>query len=142
VCRKALLIGSSIATSLFATSSFAEDKATQYGNALNNVHMELAVCTAYFTNVVRCAPAEHQKEVREKTKPVLESMSKSALRIAKTIGLTQDAMASRLLMATEEQTKLMNNSCVNLSSLYTRHGQRCKQLGENPDSVLLEYMKR
>ena len=36
---------------------------------------------------------------------------------------------------------LVNNDCINISSLLRRYGLRCKQVVENLDSVFSEYMK-
>ncbi len=62
--------------------------------------------------------------------------------VGKRIGMTTDAMPSRLKMALEDQAKLTEGKCVNFASLLTRYADRCKLLGEHPEAVFHEYMKK
>jgi hypothetical protein len=69
----------------------------------------------------------------------IERLVKEAREIGVSLGMTEDAMSSR--MVNEMTTmNLINNDCINVSSLLRRHAARCKQVVENPDSILIEYM--
>jgi hypothetical protein len=59
-----------------------------------------------------------------------------------TVGMTKDAMLSRLKMALEDQAKLTEGKCVNFASLLTRYAAYCKVPGENPEAVVREYMAK
>jgi len=98
--------------------------------ALSNVEMELSMCIAYFNLAKNCAPDEMREQV-EAFDPTIESMMGMVINIGKGIGMTPDAALSR-----------MAGKCVNFSSLMTRYAARCKQVGENLDSVYNEYMNR
>jgi len=63
------------------------------------------------------------------------------MKIGTSIGMTQDAMASRIRNEMTSMRTLMNEDCINVSSLLSRHAMRCKQVAENPDSVLAEYLQ-
>jgi hypothetical protein len=71
----------------------------------------------------------------------MEQALKDATSIGRSIGMTQDAMASRLSNEMTMMKTLTNSDCVNASSLLNRYAIRCKQVLENPDSILTEYMK-
>ena len=58
------------------------------------------------------------------------------------IGMTTDAMASRLKMVADDQAKLTNGKCVNFASLATRYTARCKMLGEHPEKAMQEYLSK
>jgi len=110
--------------------------------AFSNVQMELTACIAYFNFLIRCSPKEMEAETARQLDPTLKFMNKTAFEIGKTIVMTDDAMTSRVKMALEDQMNVMQKSCTNFSSLYVRHGKRCKQGGENLDSIYDEYLKK
>jgi len=58
------------------------------------------------------------------------------------IGMTDDAMKSRLLLEIKQMQGEINDNCINVSSLLARHAMRCKQVVENGDSILKEYLAR
>jgi hypothetical protein len=69
-------------------------------------------------------------------------MDTLAFVIGSRIGMTQDAMVSRLRMAIEDQAKLIQGKCVNFSSLMVRHLDRCQSLGDRPEAGFREYMNK
>jgi len=70
------------------------------------------------------------------------NLSKLSIDVGSGIGMTTDAMLSRLEIQINQQKELIKNNCVNISSLFSRHSDRCKRVVENGDSILLEYMER
>lgn len=111
-------------------------------SAFSNLQMEYSVCIAYFNIIKGCAPVGKEADAEASFGPTIKMMTDMAFRIGSNVGMTQDAMLARLKMAYEEQGKIMNNNCINAASLYTRYAARCKQLGENADSIFEEYMKK
>jgi hypothetical protein len=71
-----------------------------------------------------------------------ERLLTETMLIGNSLGMTSDAMASRLRNETDRMKTLINNDCINVASLLNRHAMRCKQVAENPDCVLVEYMKK
>jgi hypothetical protein len=122
-------------------SAAAQPLTTKQFEAFSNLEMEYTVCIAYFMATKSCAPKEMETETAQ-LDPTIKRFQEMAVRIAQTIKMSNDAMSSRLQMAFDEQTRVINKSCVNFSSLYRLHAARCKQLGESADSIFDEYMKK
>jgi hypothetical protein len=110
--------------------------------ALNNVQMEYTTCIVYFTKLLKCSPKEMEAESTRQLTPTIRKFVDMASQIAATIGLTDDAVGSRFKMVADEQNQVTKDSCINFSSLYNRHGQRCKKLGEEGDSIYDEYLNK
>jgi hypothetical protein len=109
--------------------------------AWNEVQEELTACVAYFNFGKNCAPIGKEEEAKQMD-PTIEHMMTLALTVGSRIGMTQDAMLSRLKMTLEDQAKLTEGKCLNFASLLTRYASRCKLLGEHPEAVFLEHMKK
>lgn len=110
-------------------------------NALNNVQSEMSECIAYYTNVAVCIKGR-DAALSDSTQKTIDALTLTAVKLGRSIGMTQDAMMSRLTMYQGQQRELVQNNCANMSSLFTRHAARCKQVVENGDSILDEYLKR
>jgi hypothetical protein len=123
---------------LASSAAFAEDKTTY---ALNNLQMEMTVCAVYYSQVKACVGGESQ-ELNVSTQKTVDMLTKQLFNVGKTIGVSQDAMLSRLQMAQDDQNKLLQGNCINMASLFTRHADRCKIVVENADVVLKEYMSK
>lgn len=104
--------------------------------------MEYAVCFSYYTAMKQCAPKSIDADASQRIQVTIDRVLQMYYRIGTNIGVTKDAMLSRIKMATDEDAKLLAGSCVNTSSLYVRHAERCKKLVENGDAIFEEYMKR
>jgi hypothetical protein len=122
-------------------STAAQPLTTKQIEAFSSLEMEYTVCIAYFMATKSCAPKEIQAEAAQ-LDPTIKTFQAIAVRIAQTIKMSNDAMSSRLQMAFDEQTRIINKSCVNFSSLHRLHAARCKLLGEDADSILDEYMRK
>jgi len=110
--------------------------------AWNNVQEELTACAAYWNVAKTCAPEDAKADELRQVDRIIDHMNTLALKVGSRIGMTQDAMVSRLKMAIEDQAKLIQGKCVNFSSLMVRHLDRCKSLGDHPEAAFREYMKK
>jgi hypothetical protein len=122
----------------FAQSASADKQR----EALSNLQMEYTVCIAYYNTLKNCSPKEMEEEVGKQIAPTIEELSRTAYEIGHVAGITGEAMLARMKMAYEDQSKRMNKTCVNFSLLYQDHAMRCKQVAENPDFVLKEYLNK
>jgi hypothetical protein len=110
-------------------------------SALNNVQSEMSDCLAYYSNIKGCVGTQ-DKELSDRTQRTLDALALMAVKVGRSAGMTPDAMMSRLSMFQDEQHELIKGNCANMSSLFTRHAARCKQVVKNGDSILDEYLKR
>ncbi|MGH6673883.1 MAG: hypothetical protein ACRECV_18190 [Xanthobacteraceae bacterium] len=125
-----------ISGSAFAQSTkFSEKEVT----AWNSVQYELTQCAAVWQFLTACAPEGAKVE---ETKRVARHFSELAVAVGTEIGMTQDAMNSRLKIVMEDQAKLIEGKCINFSSLAIRYLDRCKGLGEHPEAAFREYMNK
>jgi hypothetical protein len=123
---------------LASSAALAEDNTVP---ALNNLQMEMTVCVAYYSQVKTCVGPQNEA-LNVSTQKTIDLLTKQLFNVGKTIGVSQDAMLSRLQMAQDEQNKLLKGDCINMASLFTRHADRCKVVVERSDDVLNEYMRQ
>jgi hypothetical protein len=112
--------------------------------ALNNLQHEMTTCVVFYGIIRQCLINRGRSEdaqVIQQTTAAGDQVLKDAMKIGTSIGMTQDAMASRIRNEMTSMRTLMNEDCINVSSLLSRHAMRCKQVAENPDSVLAEYLQ-
>jgi hypothetical protein len=107
--------------------------------ALNNVQSEMTECVTYYASVKACIGSKDAK-LASATQETMEALLRMAIKVGHSIGMTEDAMMSRITMFKDQQTKLLQNNCANISSLFTRHAARCKKVVENGDAILAEYL--
>jgi hypothetical protein len=111
--------------------------------AFNNVQEEYTRCHAYFQTLIACASPAMKSEAELRIKPTAKVFGDTAVAIGRKIGMTQDAMEQRLRRVFNDQKELTNNNvCLNLDSLMARLAARCKELGEHPEKLLGDYMRR
>ena len=129
-------------------SAFAKDGISdRERQALNNTQHEMTTCAAYYEIVRRCAinrgrPNENtDAKVIQNANAATKRLFKDAGELGSSLGMTEDAMYSRTVNEMATMMDLVNNDCINISSLLRRYGLRWKQVVENPDSVFAEYMK-
>jgi hypothetical protein len=100
---------------------------------MNNMHHDMSTCVAYFRVVSTCAAnsprSSHLAEPNEKASDFL---LQQAYVLAQEIGMTEDALNSRLAMAAEEMIELMNKNCINISSVMSRHQKKCTAIAADP----------
>jgi hypothetical protein len=125
-----------------ATTAFAQAVSDKETRALSNVQHEMSTCVAYYTLIQQCMERSSFTEGAQRHKQVAEQLILQAVKVGSTIGMTMDAMRSRIQIKSERQHTLIQSNCSNTSSLYSRYADRCKRVVENPDSILIEYMSR
>ena len=114
--------------------------------AMNNVQGEMTRCVAFYAITTQCL---RQRNRPQEDAQLIQTGSAAQDRLLKQAGdigialeITPDAMVSRLSNEMTLMKALIKDSCINIASLLSRHGMRCKQVTENPDSILVEYMKK
>ena len=111
--------------------------------ALNNLQEEFTRCSAYFHVLIACASPAMKDDATAKIGPTAKVFDNMAVAIGNKIGMTQDAIEQRLRRIYDEQSQLThNNVCLNIDSLLARRAARCKELGEHPETILDEYLRR
>jgi hypothetical protein len=126
---------------IFATPAFGQNalpKKMIY--AMNALQEEVTVCEAYYAVVGRCV--EEDADLSKQMQSAEDVLEKEAVVVGKSIGMTNDAISSRFSLFLDQDMSLMNNSCVNLPSLLTRHADRCKIVVEHPQIILNEYLNK
>jgi hypothetical protein len=118
--------------------TYAEEKHSKRDvEAISNFHYEHIKCFSFYQIGNHCLGNPKDPKNAEIIKAANLATNKILLRafeLGKSIGLTQNAMQSRISLTTQDMMKLINKSCINFSSLLMRHGEQCKMLVENPDS--------
>ena len=109
--------------------------------ALNNLHDEMLACIAYYTIGHACTKDQLPPEITDRTAVAIKALREGSYEIGQMLGMTDDAMTSRLKMRADEMRRLTNESCINFSSLLSRYADRCKLVVQSPDTILAEYMK-
>jgi hypothetical protein len=102
---------------------------------------DASTCLAYYTILEACVVRTGDASLAAKIAQTREHLIGFAFELGNAIGMTEDAMLSRLAFEQEQMQTMIRNDCVNMSSLFQRHTTRCKQVVEEGDSVLLEYLK-
>jgi hypothetical protein len=129
-----------LALAAFSGGASAQEMDARTTRALNNVQHEKSTSYGYFNLVANCIGdqdplAQQYKKLADHLIGILHPMGRG-------IGMTDDAMSSRLLLEIKKMQGVMNNNCINVSSLFGRHATRCKQVVENGDAILDEYLAR
>ncbi|WP_210496604.1 hypothetical protein [Microvirga antarctica] len=127
---------------LGTTSVSAQSLSVKEERALSNVQHEMSTCVAYYTVVKQCMIKSNFQDSARAHGQIADQLNVLAAKLGSSIGMTVDAMRSRIQLEYDDQQNLIANNCSNTSSLFTRHSARCKQVVENTDSVLAEYMRR
>jgi len=99
----------------------------------NNLQSEMSACFVYYTITKNCAVAERDDAVIDGLTNIQDTFSQEMAKLGKSIGMIDEAMVARVRIFSDEQYGSIPNSCVNLSAPMVKHGNRCKQVGENPD---------
>jgi TonB family protein len=128
---------------LVSGSASAQDDVQR--QALNNLQGEMTKCAAYYAIGNECLRLRERPQEDAQLIQVgaaaKDRLSKQAVEIGIAVGITPDAILSRLSNEITSMKALINNSCINMASLLSRHAVRCKRVTEDPDSILVEYMK-
>ena len=108
--------------------------------AMDKLQSEMTACIVYYSIVKDCA--DSNDPAMKHTDPIVDQLTGRSFSIGKSIGMSSDSMLARLKLMMDEQDTLMGKSCANVASLHQRHASRCKQIVENPNAILSEYLKQ
>lgn len=110
--------------------------------AIDVVQAELSICVVYYTFVRGCAIEKAEVNVASVANANADKLRKFAFQAGQTIRMDNEAMISRQKVAVEQQQKLMEGDCKNIAKLDDAYGARCKQLSDDPQTILDQYLKR
>jgi hypothetical protein len=109
---------------------------------MNNMHYDMSTCVAYFRVVSRCAANSSQSShLAEPNEKASDFLLQQAYELAQEIGMTEDALNSRLAMAAEDMLELMNKNCINISSVMSRHQKKCTAIAADPLKPLKDALR-
>lgn len=115
-----------------------DDKKT----AVDVVQAELSICVVYYSFVRGCAIEQAEVNLASVATANSEKLRKFAFQAGQTIRMDNEAMIARQKVAIEQQQKLLEGDCKNIVKLDEAYGPRCKQLSDNPQAILDQYLKR
>ena len=110
--------------------------------AIDVVQAELSICVVYYTFVRGCAIEKAEVNVASVANANAEKLRKFAFQAGQTISMENEAMITRQKVAVEQQQKLLDGKCENIVKLDEAYGTRCKQLSDDPQKILDQYLKR
>lgn len=121
-----------------APAKAQEEKKT----AIDVVQAELSICVVYYSFLRGCAIEKSEVNVASVATANIEKLRKFAFQAGQSIRMDNDAMISRQKIAVEQQQKLLEGDCKNMIKLDEAYGGRCKQLSDDPQAILDQYLKR
>lgn len=121
-----------------APAKAQEEKKT----AIDVVQAELSICVVYYSFLRGCAIEKAEVNVASVATANIEKLRKFAFQAGQSIRMDNDAMISRQKIAVEQQQKLLEGDCKNMVKLDEAYGGRCKQLSDDPQAILDQYLKR
>lgn len=110
--------------------------------AIDVVQAELSICVVYYTFVRGCAIENSEVNVASVATANAEKLRKYAFQAGQTIRMDNEAMIARQKIAIEQQQKILEGDCKNMPKLEEAYGARCKQLSDNPQAILDQYLKK
>ncbi|MBS4082021.1 MAG: hypothetical protein KGZ73_00595 [Rhizobiales bacterium] len=121
-----------------AAAMAQEEKKT----AVDVVQAELSICVVYYSFVRGCAIEKAEVNVASVATANADKLRKFAFQAGQTIRMDNEAMIARQKVAVEQQQKLLDGKCENMPKLDEAYGARCKQLSDDPQAILDQYLKR
>ncbi len=110
--------------------------------AIEIVQAELSICIGYYSFVRGCAIEQSDINSASVANANVEKLRKYAFQAGQAVNMSAEAMLSRLKLAVEQQQKLLAGDCKNIGKLEEAYGARCKQLSDDPQAVLDQYLKK
>lgn len=123
---------------LSAPAMAQEEKKT----AIEVVQAELSICVGYYTFVRGCAIEQSDINSASVATANVDKLRKYAFQAGQAVNMSAETMLSRLKLAVEQQQKLLAGDCKNIVKLDEAYGARCKQLSDDPQAVLDQYLKK
>ncbi len=133
-----LLRAAVLLTVLLAPAQAQDEKKT----AIDVVQAELSICVVYYSFVRGCAIEQAEVNVASVATANIEKLRKYAFQAGQSIRMDNETMIARQKVAVEQQQKLLDGKCENMVKLDEAYGARCKQLSDNPQKILDQYLKR
>jgi hypothetical protein len=107
----------------------------------DGVQSEISMCISYYIVLKGCV-ADRDRNLAENTQKVMDALTERAFKLGTEIGMTGDAMLTRLKTFQDDQMQLIGRKCANISSLSARHDERCTQVAKKGDAILPGYLKK
>lgn len=136
--RTGLFLAFLSASAQVASAQAQEAKQT----AIDVVQAELSICVVYFAFVRGCAIEKSDINAATAANTSGEKLRKYAFQAGQSIRMDNESMIKRQKIAIEQQQKLLEGNCENIGKLEDAYGNRCKQLSDDPQSILDQYLKR
>jgi hypothetical protein len=100
----------------------------------------MTVCANYFLLLERCVTnTPGTGDTGKKYGELFNNTIMGAMQIGETIGMSADAMKSRMKFEGDAMMKLINGNCVNISSAMSRYMNRCELVVSKPKQIIEEY---
>ena len=96
-------------------------------------------CGQYFLVSWACFkdfPSTRAEAAAKDYRAAADQISQLALRVAKSVGMSEQAVAARTRVANDSLNKEINKNCANLSTLQERYATFCKKLSRRRDERL------
>lgn len=106
-----------------------------YKNAVDELSSEMSQCSAFFAISAQCFeryPDSRAQQIASQFRQTADSTGIIAKDIGKTAGVSQAAIDARLKQDFRDQSRLIKNSCINLSVIQNRYGNFCKRIAQDP----------
>ena len=110
--------------------------------ALDVVQAELSICVVYYTFARGCAIEKSDINGASVATANADKLRKYAFQAGQSIRMDNEAMIARQKVAVEQQQKLLEGDCKKIVKLDEAYGARCKQLSDDPQAILDQYLKR
>jgi hypothetical protein len=127
-------------------SASAQGVSEQQRQAFNNLHHTMVTCIAFFEVSKMCisnrARPQEDAQLLAGLETAMVHLAGMVSKIEPAIGMLPATSNARYSMGIKEMRSAMSDNCVNYSVLLSRYAARCKQVTENPDSILAEFMAR
>ncbi len=126
---------------LLATPLAAEeDAAARSRRVVDALQQEVTTCTAFYKIMQKCL--DEKDPLYGRYDKLIDQLYEIMIDAGKRIGMSPDAITARYQAQLDQQTDVTQNSCPNVAALAERHGQRCKQVTENPQAIAEEYLRK
>lgn len=119
-----------LASIMISQTAMAQNTNIHRANkSVNEISYKYAQCAAYFNLMAVCLKVSSYPQSTINAYKRLSSIAlKRGLEMGKIINLSEDAHAARFQIEMNSQMKLLNKSCVNISSLQIRFENLCENL--------------
>lgn len=123
------------------TTAMAQSYDKAFESAMNNYQHHLSTCAAYFSVVGFCTGTTKNDGLREKLSAASEQATMKATLVARKIGMSDLAVAARILMAQEGMVAETDRTCINASVLLHKYGARCvRMMNKPPEEIVTSLM--